>query len=128
MGLASLNEKLADQQSNWVTLFKESVIFQGLLATLCIIGTFALLLLDKPIPDYVWILDATAVGFFFGARNLMSARNGAKEMAAIADTLAVQNAQIVQAISTMGIGGAVGVGLRGGVAGAHDEKPVGWTG
>lgn len=126
MGLASLNEKLAAEQSNWVTLFKESVIFQGLLAVLCIVGTFTLLLLDKPIPDYVWVIDATAVGFFFGARNLLTARNGAKEMSHVAQTLAVQNAQIVKVLSSMGVGGAMGSALKDAASG--DEKQTGWTG
>lgn len=102
MSFQALNEKIAIEQTNWATLFKESVIFQGLLAVLCITGTFALLLIGKPVPDYVWVLDATAIGFFFGARNLMSARNGAKEMAGVAETLAVQNAEIVRVLSTGG--------------------------
>ncbi len=75
-------------KTTFADLFRESVIFQGLIAVLCIVGTFALLLLERPIPDFVWMIDATAVGFFFGARNLMTARNGAKEMAEVATKLA----------------------------------------
>lgn len=102
-------------------LFRESVIFQGLIAVLCIVGTFTLLLLERPIPDYVWMIDATAVGFFFGARNLMTARNGAKEMAEVATKLAVENGRIVQTLSTMGLSGPMGSGVRG----AMNNEPTG---
>lgn len=109
-------------ETTFTDLLRESVIFQGLIAVLCIVGTFALLLLERPIPDYVWVIDATAVGFFFGARNLMTARNGAKEMAEVATRLAVENGKIVQALSMMGLSGPMGSGVRSAVRDAAQTE------
>lgn len=93
-------------------LLKESVLFQGALAVICLVGTFVLLVMQINVPQYVYLLDGTVVGFFFGARNLLTARNGAQEMSRFAEKLAVQNAEIVRVLSTQGIGGAVGTATR----------------
>jgi hypothetical protein len=100
------------QNTVWAQLFRESVIFQGAIAVIALIGTFTLLFLDRPVPEFVWIMDGTVIGFFFGARNLLTARNSAQEANKIAEILAVQNAQIVKALSTMGVGGPIGDALQ----------------
>lgn len=99
-------------------LLKESVIVQGLIALTCIIGTFVLLAMDHPIPEYVWILDASVVSFFFGAKSLFGARQqsaesirlAAENVRVMAD-VAEQNVKVLQAIAGRGVGGAVG-GMR----------------
>jgi hypothetical protein len=93
-------------------LFKESVIFQGLLAILCVVGTFALLLLGRPVPVEVWLINGSALGFFFGARNLLTARNSAQEANRVTEMVVTQNAQIISTLAQLGIGGAVGVRMR----------------
>lgn len=35
------------------------------LAVICLVGTFALLLLEKPVPTEVWLLDTAAITFYF---------------------------------------------------------------
>lgn len=111
-------------------LFRESVIFQGALAVICLVGTFALLLTQNPVPDYIYILDGSVVGFFFGARNLLTARNGAQEMGKLAEKLAVQNGEIIQVLSAApGTPmGAAMAQMRANRQAAGDEKGVGWTG
>lgn len=99
-------------ESNFADLFRESVIFQGLLAVLCLIGTFALLILDRPVPVEVWILNGSALGFFFGARNLLTARNSAQEANRVTEMVVTQNAQIISTLAQLGIGGAIGDSLR----------------
>lgn len=92
-------------------LFRESVIFQGVLAVVVIIGTFALLLTGRPVPDYVWMIDAAVIGFFFGAKNLLTARNAAQDANQLSQQILEQNGQIVNALVNMGavkIGGPVG--------------------
>lgn len=71
-----------DRVTFW-DLMKESVIVQGLVALTCIIGTFALLVAARPVPDYVWVLDATVISYFFGAKSLMSQRQAQIETARI---------------------------------------------
>ena len=100
------------QKTSLADLLKESVIFQGALAVICLVGTFVLLVLRIDVPQYVYLLDGTVVGFFFGARNLLTARNGMQDMGRFAEKLSVQNAEIVRVLSTQGIGGAVGAATR----------------
>lgn len=92
-------------------LFRESVIFQGLLAMLCVIGTFALLILDRPVPVEVWIINGSALGFFFGARNLLTARNSAQEANRVTEMVVTQNAQIISTLTQLGIRGSVGAAM-----------------
>lgn len=120
------------QGTTWTDLFRESVIFQGALAVICIAGTFALLLSGHDVPQYVYILDGSVVGFFFGARNLLTARNGAQDMGRLAEKLAVQNSEIVQILSS-GPGTPMGAAIaqmkaNDAKAAGLDEKQVGWTG
>ena len=60
-------------------LMKESVIVQGLLAIIALGGTFALLLLGRPVSNEVWLIDSSIVAFFFGAKNVMSVRAMAQD-------------------------------------------------
>lgn len=101
------------QSISWAQLFRESVIFQGLLALVCLIGTFVLLFAERPVPDYIWVIDATALGFFFGAKNLLSARNAAQEANRTTQILAAQNAELLQTFARMGmgVGGPVGAAI-----------------
>lgn len=117
---------MSDGNVSWAALFRESVIFQGLLALMVVGGTFALLLWGHFIPDYIWVLDATVVGYFFGAKNLMTARNGAQDMSRVAERLAIQNAEIIKFISAAP-GTPMGAALKE-VMRAQDEKETGWTG
>ena len=100
------------QNPIWAQLFRESVIFQGAMAVIALVGTFALLFLSRPVPEFIWIMDGTVIGFFFGARNLLTARNSAQEANKLAEVLAVQNAQIVRALSTLGVSGPMGDTLQ----------------
>lgn len=104
-------------------LLRESVIFQGILAVVALVGTFVLLLFGHFIPDYIWIIDGTVIGYFFGAKNLLTARNGAQEMGRVAETLAVQNAQIVKILSA-----PPGTPMGNAVAQAMRETTNGQTG
>lgn len=60
-------------------LMKESVIVQGLLAIIALGGTFALLLLGRPVSNEVWLIDSSIVAFFFGAKSVMSVRAMAQD-------------------------------------------------
>lgn len=86
-------------QTTLADLFKESVIFQGVLAVMCIGGTFLLLLTGRAVPDYVWVIDASALGFFFGAKNLLTARNAASEATYAMQTVAEQNAAMAASMA-----------------------------
>lgn len=101
-------------ESNKLTfydLLKESVLAQSLLALLSIAGTFALLLVGRPVPEYVWILDASVISFFFGAKTLFNQRQMANENARLLAAVGQQNAQILQTIAATGVGGAVGAAM-----------------
>lgn len=81
-------------------LLKESVLAQSLLALVCIIGTFALLLADRPVPEYVWLLDASVISFFFGAKTLFNQRQLTTENARLLAQVAQQNVAVLQSLAT----------------------------
>lgn len=55
-------------QTGLVELLRESVIFQGAI-TLIVLGVWAFLMVTgKPIPQDLYILLGTVVGFFFGGK------------------------------------------------------------
>ena len=93
-------------------LFRESVIFQGVLAVICIAGTFLLLLIGRIVPEYVWLIDASVLGFFFGAKNLLTARNSAQDANRVTEMVVAQNAEIITTLTKLGIGGVVGEVVR----------------
>lgn len=116
------------EKTTFYDLLKESVIAQSLLALVCLVGTFALLLADRPVPEYVWILDASVVSFFFGAKTLFNQRQMASENVRLMAEVAQQNAQILQAVATSGIGGALGGVLSQSETRTRGvEGGVGWT-
>lgn len=47
-----------------------------LIAGVLLVGSFALLLSDKPVPDVVWALDGAAVSFYFSLSIAKQAGNG----------------------------------------------------
>lgn len=81
-------------------LLKESVLAQSLLALVCIAGTFTLLLANRTVPDNVWILDASVISFFFGAKTLFNQRQLTTENARLLAQVAQQNAQMLSVLST----------------------------
>lgn len=81
-------------------LLKESVLAQSLLALVCMVGTFALLLANRTVPDNVWILDASVISFFFGAKTLFNQRQLTTENARLLAQVAQQNAQMLAVLST----------------------------
>lgn len=101
-------------KTTFYDLLKESVLAQSVLAIVCLVGTFALLLAERTVPDYVWILDASVISFFFGAKTLFNQRQMAGENARLLAAVTQQNAQILQTIAITGVGGAVGA-ARGGM-------------
>ena len=60
-------------------LMKESVIVQGLLAIIALGGTFALLMLGRPVSNEVWMIDSSIIAFFFGAKSVMAVRAMAQD-------------------------------------------------
>jgi hypothetical protein len=46
------------------------------LALLLTLGTFALLLMGHPVPDFVIGLDGLAIGFYFGGGIVQASRSG----------------------------------------------------
>lgn len=47
---------------------------RAVVAVLCVLGTFALLLTDRQVPPEVWVLDTMAFTFFFSAVVAKAAR------------------------------------------------------
>lgn len=103
---------MSENKITMADLFRESVIFQGVLAVICITGTFLLLVMGRTVPEYVWLIDASVLGFFFGAKNLLTARNSAQDANRVTEMVVAQNAEIISTLAKLGIGGAMGEVLR----------------
>ena len=88
------------QPTTFYDLLKESVLAQSLLALICIVGTFALLLAERPVPEYVWLLDASVISFFFGAKTLFNQRQLTTENARLLAQVAQQNVAVLQSLAT----------------------------
>lgn len=117
---------MGESKTTFYDLLKESVIGQSLLAIICMVGTFVLLLAGHPVPEYVWILDASVVSYFFGAKTLFNPRQMAGESARLLAEVGQQNAKILQTIATTGVGGPVGA-VTPRVVREEMEGGVGWT-
>lgn len=67
------NEKAGDSAKvalvdKILDLFKTSAVTQGLISTICLLGTFMLLASGRGVPDNVWVINGIVVGFFFGGK------------------------------------------------------------
>lgn len=51
-----------------VDLLKSSVVTQGIIVAVFGIGTFMLLLTDRPIPEWLQVFLGVIIGFYFGGR------------------------------------------------------------
>lgn len=85
-------------------LVRESVIFQGLIALIVIVGLMLMLVLRIPVDEQMWVVVGTVLGYFFGAKGFQNLRAATSESSQLFAQIATANAHALRAFAQDGRG------------------------